>query len=65
MTDDTEDSDAALRRLEAALDRIARHAAGHAPRGDAPRSAGPAPGTEVTEGLDRLIERLRATLARR
>ncbi|MGA3401544.1 MAG: hypothetical protein ABSC95_20205 [Acetobacteraceae bacterium] len=74
MTGETDDPDDAAARLEAALERIARHAgprpahdlspAASVPGGAAAESTGPeAPVEEIAARLDGLIDRLRAALA--
>jgi hypothetical protein len=57
MSDETDDPDNAASRLEAALDRIARHAA--TPPPEQPRHEM----AEIGARLDGLIDRLRGALA--
>ena len=62
MSDEAEDPELAADRLEAALERIARHSAA---RPAAPPLDAPGPDlsiAEITDRLDSLIARLRAAL---
>ncbi len=62
MAGDTEDTEAAADRLEAALERIAQAAARDAVR---PADQMPADTKEIAARIDALIDRLRAVLGNR
>lgn len=68
MSEQTDDPEAAVIRLESALERIARlagqpHPAYPSPVGSAADEAPVVPAEEIASRLDHLIDRLRAALA--